>query len=204
MARQSKTPNTKETQNQSNSDFIEELVSEVNKTEPENTKKKPTNESKEQTIEVDKSLNLEEKITLRNIANWPVAFAREETTGDIVISANGFVRLTRNEVILQVNKGNRLFTGAKLDGNHPTIFIDDEPTRIELGYDQQIVLTEQLVEKLMSLSDFNTFVSQVNGNIITRGEKYSFAKALEEKGFNDYKKMMYLESYTGYHFNRFK
>ena len=204
MARQSKTSNTKETQNQSNSDFIEELVSEVNKTEPENTKKKPTNESKEQTIEVDKSLNLEEKITLRNIANWPVAFAREETTGDIVISANGFVRLTRNEVILQVNKGNRLFTGAKLDGNHPTIFIDDEPTRIELGYDQQIVLTEQLVEKLMSLSDFNTFVSQVNGNIITRGEKYSFAKALEEKGFNDYKKMMYLESYTGYHFNRFK
>ena len=204
MARQSKTSNTKETQNQSNSDFIEELVSEVNKTEPENTKKKPTNESKEQTIEVDKPLNLEEKITLRNIANWPVAFAREETTGDIVISANGFVRLTRNEVILQVNKGNRLFTGAKLDGNHPTIFIDDEPTRIELGYDQQIVLTEQLVEKLMSISDFNTFVSQVNGNIITRGEKYSFAKALEEKGFNDYKKMMYLESYTGYHFNRFK
>ena len=204
MARQSKTPNTKETQNQSNSDFIEEFVSEVNKTETENIEKKTINVSKKQTIEVDKPLNLEEKITLKNIANWPIAFAREETAGDIVISANGFARLTRNEVILQVNKGNRLFTGAKLDGNHPTIFIDDEPTRIELGYDQQIVLTEQLVEKLMDISDFDTFVSQVNNNIVTRGEKYSFAKAVEEKGFNDYKKMMYLESYTGYHFNRFK
>lgn len=202
MARQPKTSSTKETQNQSNSDFIEEIVSEVNKTETETTKNKKNNKSKEQTIKVDKPLNLEEKITLRNIANWPVSFGREETTGDIVISANGFVRLTRNEVILQVNKGNRLFTGAKLDGNHPTIFIDDEPTRIELGYDQQIVLTEQLVEKLMNISDFNTFVSQVNSSIITRGEKYSFAKTLEEKGFNDYKKMMFLESYTGYHFNK--
>ena len=202
MARQSKTSTTKETQTQSNSDFIEEVVSEVNEVETENIKKKVNKESKKQVNEIDQPLNLEEKITLKNIANWPVAFSREETIGDIVISANGFVRLTRNDVILQVNTGNRLFTGAKLDGNHPTIFIDDEPTRIELGYDKQIVLTEELIKKLMDITTFDTFVSQVEKNIVTRGEKYSFAKALEGKGFNDHQKIMYLESYTGYHFNK--
>ena len=199
MARQAKkstekVENTNGAEIQSNSDFIEEVVVDANQSKLDDVKNEP--------VENTKPLNLEEKITVKNIASWPVSFSREETIGDVVIPANGFMRFTRNEVILQVNKGNRLFTGSKLNGDHPTIFIDDEPTRIELGYENQIVLTEQLVNTLMATTDFNTFVSEVKKYIITRGEKYSFAKSLKEKGFNDHQKIVFIESYTGYYFNR--
>ena len=69
-----------------------------------NTTKKTVAESVEE-------LNLDAKVTVRNIAGWTVGFARiADGYGDVTITPNGSTRLSRNEIISQVQSGNRLFT----------------------------------------------------------------------------------------------
>ena len=75
----------------------------------------------------EKTLNLEEKVTVKNIAGWSVGFARlADMRGDVVIPAEGTVRLSRNEIIMQTQNGNRLFTGTDTRGSHATLFIEDK------------------------------------------------------------------------------
>ena len=46
-----------------------------------------------------KELNMEQKVTVRSIANWTTGFQRIETNGDVTIPANGTARLSRSEII---------------------------------------------------------------------------------------------------------
>ena len=55
-------------------------------------------------------LNMDQKVTVRNIAGWPVGFRRIETQGDVMIPKEGTVRLSRSEIIAQIQSGNRLFS----------------------------------------------------------------------------------------------
>lgn len=63
-------------------------------------------------------LNLEQKVTVRSIANWTTGFKRIETNGDVTIPPNGTVRLQRSEIIAQIQNGNRLLTGIDDRGSH--------------------------------------------------------------------------------------
>ena len=54
------------------------------------------------TPEEEQQLNLEQQITVTNIAGWVVGFARLMGIGDVNIPPRGSVRLTINEVISQV------------------------------------------------------------------------------------------------------
>lgn len=102
----------------------------------------------------EKELNLEQKVTVRSIAPWTTGFQRVETIGDVTIPANGSVRLSRSEIIAQVQNGNVLFTGVDSRGSHATLYIEDEPTRIEVDFDikeekiTQKVITVDAVKKL--------------------------------------------------------
>ena len=81
-------------------------------------------------------LNLETKVTVKSIADWTVGFARRaDGYGDITIAPKGSVRLSRNEIITQVQNGNKLFAGIDGVGSHPTLIIEDAPTRIEVGFE---------------------------------------------------------------------
>ena len=60
------------------------------------------------TPEEEPQLNLEQQITVTNIAGWVVGFARLMGIGDVNIPPRGSVRLTINEVISQVQNGNKL------------------------------------------------------------------------------------------------
>ena len=71
-----------------------------------------------------KELNLEEKVTVKNIAGWTVGFKRIESQGDVTIPKEGTVRLTRSEIIAQTQSGNRLFNGTDDRGSHATLYID--------------------------------------------------------------------------------
>lgn len=66
-------------------------------------------------------LNLEQKVTIKSIANWTTGFKRIETNGDVTIPANGTVRLQRSEIITQIQNGNRLLTGIDDRGSHATL-----------------------------------------------------------------------------------
>ena len=58
--------------------------------------------------ETQEKLNLEEKVTVKNLAGWTVGFARlSDIRGDVSIPPEGTARLSRNEIIMQTQNGNR-------------------------------------------------------------------------------------------------
>ena len=155
----------------------------------------------------EKTLNLEEKVTVKNIAGWSVGFARlADMRGDVVIPAEGTVRLSRNEIIMQTQNGNRLFTGTDTRGSHATLFIEDKDTRIEGdfvsedGKTKQDVLTEDKVKYLFGLKTDKAFEDNLSKSIVTRAEKYALIQMVKKLKFNDYSKMKSIEKYTGYKF----
>lgn len=149
-------------------------------------------------------LNLDEKVTVKNIAGWPVTFQRWDGLGDITITAEGGMRLPRNEIISQVQNGNRLFTGVDGIGGHATLFIDDAPTRVEVGFDSedgkvmQTVYRDAVVVELFKAKNLNAFESEMKDIIRTRAEKYAVIQTIKKLKINDYSKIRIVEDYTGF------
>lgn len=149
-------------------------------------------------------LDLGKIVTVTNIAGWPVTFKRLTGLGDVIIVPGGRMQLTRNEIISQVQIGNKLFVGPLGDGDHPTLYIEDEQTRIELGFDsedgskKQKVYTDDVALKLFAIESLSDFKQEVQNEIKTRAEKYAIIETIKKSGLNDYNKIRYLEEYTGY------
>lgn len=153
-------------------------------------------------------LNLDEKVTVRNIAGWNVGFARlADMKGDVVVPAEGTIRLTRNEIIMQTQNGNRLFNGIDTIGSHATLFIEDKDTRVEVEFEsedgkrKQDVLNEDKVKYMFNLKTDKSFAENLEKNIVTRAEKYALVKMIKKMKLNDFSKMKMVENYTGYKFD---
>lgn len=157
-----------------------------------------------ESIEKVESVNMDQKITVRSIAGWPTGFKRIETTGDVTIPKQGSVRLTRSEVIAQVQSGNKLFTGTDDRGSHATLYIDDESTRLEVEFDSkeekrvQQVLNDEVVQKLFSYKTLKTFEERMKEAIVTRAEKYAIVQMISKLKLNDHEKIRIVEQYTGF------
>lgn len=150
-----------------------------------------------------KELNLDEKVTVKNIAGWNVGFARRaDGYGDVLLAPNGSLRLSRNEIIAQVQSGNKLFTGIDGIGTHATIYINDAATRREVGFDtdeaSQVVFCNLDIKKLFSIKNKAEFESKFAEAIYTRAEKYAVMEAMKKENINDYAKIRFAESHTGY------
>lgn len=147
------------------------------------------------------NLNLDSKVTVVNLAGWPVSFARINDIGDVTITPNGKQRLTRNEIQSQVNVGNKLFTGTDGRGSHATIYVDDEATRYFVGFEgedfKQEIFTDKVVKDLFDLP-YEAFETRLKETIRTRAEKYAISQAITRLGLNDYRKIVATEKYTGY------
>jgi len=157
------------------------------------TKVQPQNNEEE--------LNLDTKVTVKNLADWDVTFARKhDGVGDIVIVANGQQRLSRNEVIAQVNDNNNLFIGTA-NGDHATVYIEDAATRQLLGFEEkdrpQRIFTEKLVKDLFALSQAE-YETEIVKHIKTRTEKYALIDTIRNLHLNDYAKIVFATKYTGY------
>lgn len=164
------------------------------------TEKTKTTKS-EKIIDLD-NLNLDAKITVRNLAGWDVTFSRKhDGMGDIIIVADGKQRLSRNEVQAQINSGNKLFIGTDGRGSHATLYIDDEATRRLVGFEddheKQCVFTEDTVKELFSMN-YQEFERKLPEIIRTRAEKYALIQVIKKLGFNDYRKIVFASNYTGY------
>ena len=149
-------------------------------------------------------LNLDKKVTIRSIANWQVGFSRKAdgASGDISIPPNGNARLTRNEIITQVQNGNKLFKGIDDYGSHATLIIEDEPTRLYVDFDsedrKQNVFSNEKVKELFSINSMSKFENAIKTEIRTRAEKYAIINAIKELKLNDFAKIRFIENYTGY------
>lgn len=148
-------------------------------------------------------LNLEQKVTIKSIANWTTGFKRIETNGDVTIPPNGTVRLQRSEIIAQIQNGNRLLLGVDDRGSHATLYVDDKPTRIEVDFDSedgtvtQAVLTIDAVKKLFDYKTMKTFETKLQELIVTRAEKHAIANIIRKEKINDHEKVRVVENYIG-------
>lgn len=155
-------------------------------------------------IEQPEELNMDQKVTVRNLAGWTVGFRRIETQGDVTIPKEGTVRLSRSEIIAQIQSGNRLFIGIDDRGSHATLYIEDEPTRLEVEFDSkeekrtQLILNSDLVKKLFDYKTMKTFEDKLHEYVITRAEKFAITQIIKKLKLNDHEKIRIIENYTGY------
>lgn len=159
-----------------------------------------------ETKNVKEEFNLDAKVTVRNIAPWDVGFARKaDGVGDIGIAPNGVTRLSRNEIIVQSQSGNKLFNGIDGKGAHATLYIDDEATRRELEFENESAKQESFVNvDIAKLFDTKkslaTFKKEFVEKIHTRAEKCAVIEAMRKANVSDYHKIRFAEEYTGFHF----
>ena len=117
-------------------------------------------------VDVEEDFNLEKKVTVRSIAEWTTGFQRIETNGDVTIPPNGTVRLSRGEIISQVQNGNLLFTGIDGQGSHATLYIEDKPTRIEADFETetslQNVINKERIDDLFAIRSIKDFESTLH------------------------------------------
>lgn len=159
------------------------------------TTKKSVTESVEE-------LNLDTKVTVRNIAGWTVGFKRiADGYGDVTITPNGSTRLSRNEIISQIQDGNRLFIGIDEKGSHATLIIEDKATRMEVDFEtdtnEQVLFSDDKVKSLFDKTQ-NVFEKHFINEIKTRAEKYAAMQTIKKLKLNDYAKIRFAEKYTGY------
>lgn len=154
-------------------------------------------ETKSKTEEI----RMEDKITLTSIAPWHTGFARILTVGDVAIAPHGVVRLSREEVLAQGQSGNKLITGIDGMGSHATLYIEDEWTRKELGFDiddkKQTVINKKLVKDMFDKKTLPAFKKAVEENIVTRAEKFSLLSIIKTLKINEYDKIAFCEEYCG-------
>ena len=153
---------------------------------------------------VQEELDLDKKVTVRNIAGWNVGFARRvDGYGDITIAPNGSIKLSRNEIIAQVQNGNKLFSGIDGYGAHATLYIDDAPTRMEVAFEtsecRQNVFPHADLARLFKSSQ-TTFEKSFVEIVHTRAEKHAIMEYMRKMGINDYTKIRFAEQHTGYKF----
>ena len=154
--------------------------------------------------DTEQELNLDQKVTVKSIAGWTVGFARLNEIGDITIMPGGSMRLSRNEIISQVQNGNKLFTGIDGVGSHATLFIDDAPTRREVGFDSddgkqtQKVFSDAEVKRIFDLKVQKSFEQSFVDTFKTRAEKFAVIKAIKRLKINDYSKIRFAEQNTGF------
>ena len=164
---------------------------------------KNKSEKKNEIVEVQEELNLDTKVTVKSIAGWSTGFARKiDGIGDVNITPNGSVRLSRNEIIGQVQSGNKLFTGVDGVGSHATLYIDDKATRVEVEFEtqntKQNIFSDEKVKNLFEVKSLESFKKKFTEEIRTRAEKYAVIEAIKRLNLNDYAKIRFIEDYTGY------
>lgn len=146
-------------------------------------------------------IRMEDKITVTSIAPWATGFRRILTVGDVSIAPNGTIRLSREEVLAQGQSNNKLLTGIDGIGSHATLYIEDEWTRKELGFDtdekKQTVINKKLVKDMFDKKTLPAFKKAVEENIVTRAEKFSLLSIIKTLKINEYDKIAFCEEYCG-------
>ena len=86
-------------------------------------------------------------------------------------------------------------------GSHATLYIEDEWTRKELGFDtdekKQTVINKKLVKDIFDKKTLPVFKKAVEENIVTRAEKFSLLSIIKTLKINEYDKIAFCEEYCG-------
>ncbi|MEK4006346.1 hypothetical protein [Paenibacillus sp. FSL H3-0333] len=152
----------------------------------------------------EESINLEEKVSVKNLCGWDVYFSRINSLGDVKVASKGIVRLSREEIQSQIYNGNKLFTGKDGNGSHARLYVDDKVTRVLIGFDDdsnvQKVLDKPALMDIFKIKGKKEFETTIQSSVDTQAEKFAAMEYAKEINFNDLAKVKFLEEYTGYRF----
>jgi hypothetical protein len=151
-------------------------------------------------------IDLNSRVSVKNLCEWDLHFPRLERSGDVKLVAKGVNRLEIGEIQAQVFANNTMFTGLDGKGSHAKIFIEDKETRVFLGFEDeegkepQNVLTSEKIKKLFEYKSQSTFEKHVKENVILESEKLILVEEAKKLKVNDYEKIKFIEEYTGFKF----
>ncbi len=175
----------------------------ASRAKPQKVVEEVVEEVTEEVVEKEPEFNFDKRVTVKNLADWDVSFRYIHDAGGvegILVVKNSSQRLSRNEVIAQVNSGNRLFTGVDGKGSHAELYIDDAATRRYVGFEtdkqKQLIFTDEMVLNLFDMT-FNEYKEKIPYYIKTRNEKALLIDAIKRLGLNDYRKIKFACDYTG-------
>lgn len=147
------------------------------------------------------SLDMDKKISIKNLCNYPLYMPRTEGQGDISVPPLGIVRLSVAEVMGQSYNRNVMFNGIDGKGGHAMIFIDDKDVRVELGFEEeekpQEVISDEKIKEAFAIKGKAKFENAIKELAVTYGEKVNLVERIKKLGFNEYDKIKFVEKYTG-------
>lgn len=146
-------------------------------------------------------INMDEKVTVINLAPWNVGFPNSISRGDTNFAPSAKVRVKREELADQISAGNRLLAGLDSYGSHATLYIDDEDTRKYLEFDsedgkrKQNVISDEKVQKWFDLKTQSSFEKNIRENVVTRAEKAFLLASIKRLKLDSYEKISFCEEY---------
>lgn len=155
-----------------------------------------------------KDINMDEKVAVLNLAPWDVGFPNSISRGDTMFPPSARVRMKREEIIDQVNAGNKLISGFDSFGSHATLYIEDEDTRKFLEFDSedgkrtQNVISKDRVAKWFELKTQSAFEKNIKENVVTRAEKQFLLKAIKDLKLDSYEKIEFCKEYCKFSLRR--
>jgi len=153
-------------------------------------------------------LNMQEMIKVKNLAGWDVSFPRIFCNGandtGVNIKRNNFVMLSRAEINAQFDAQNVHFVGEDGKGKRARVYVENKDCRIYAGFEnaegtvKQDILTDDKIREMFEIKAMTAFEEEVKGRIVTDAEKEKIVSAIKRLGLNDFKKIQFIEKYTGY------
>lgn len=146
-------------------------------------------------------INMDEKVTVFNIAPWNVGFPNAISRGDTCFPPNARLRVKREELVDQVSAGNRLLAGFDQYGAHATLYIEDEATRKYLEFDsedgsrKQDVISKDRVKEWFGIKSFAAFQNQIKERVKTRAEKQYLLKCIAALKLDSYERIEFCKEY---------
>lgn len=138
---------------------------------------------------------LTEKVALNNLCSWPVYFKRANGVGDVRIPANAekFSALDMEEVRMQIQLDNKLFTGtdSSIPGSHARLFITDAAQRNELfgitceDAKDVLVLTSDTIKEILNIRTKKEFNESLQALVTTDAEKKMVVELAKKVGGDD-------------------
>ncbi len=132
-------------------------------------------------------------VPVNNLCAWPLSFWRQAGQGDIEIPANArnYPLLSYEEVLAQIQTGNRMFTGTDGMGNHARIqIVDDEQRKKLFGMesveaDAPTLLDLDAVKALLAIRSKAKFNEQLQAMVTTTAEKKMLVELAKQAGADD-------------------
>lgn len=138
---------------------------------------------------------------VKSLVPWSVGFKRINSIGDVTLPAFGKIYLDAEEIISQCYNNNKLFVGPNGNGDHASLYVEDDTLRKEVGFEtddkKQDILSDEKLRKLFDYKQMETFKRHLVSAIVTQAERFKIVEYIKKNKVNDYNKIKVVEEVTG-------